>query len=90
MQKTMIIVGIALFLGSAGASLAAPNHSDAPQKVTMEEMQKRIEVLGYDVRRLRVRDGVFKADIVERQNGGAVRARFDLATGELIRAELAY
>lgn len=52
-------------------------------------MRQKIEALGYNVHRLKVDDGVFKARIVERQSGGVVKATFDLGTGELVRAKLA-
>jgi hypothetical protein len=76
--------------GTAGVALAEANHGNSPPSVTIEDMQKKIEALGYDLLRVRVDDGVFKAQIVERQNGGAVTARFDVASGELIRAKLAH
>jgi hypothetical protein len=52
-------------------------------------MKQKIEALGYDIRRLKVDDGVFNAKIVDRQSGGIVKANFDHATGELVRAKLA-
>lgn len=58
------------------------------QQISAESMTRKINDLGYDVRRLELEDGIFKAHLVDRQSGGAVRAIFHGSTGELLRAEL--
>ena len=88
MRNVIIPASAALLIGTAGIGLAQ-DANNPPKRVSIEAMRQKIETLGYEVRRLKVNDGVFKAQIVERQSGGAVRAIFDLATGELIRAKLA-
>ena len=53
-------------------------------------MRTKIGELGYDVRRLDTDDGCFKAYIVDRESGGAVKATFSATTGELVRARLGF
>jgi len=53
-------------------------------------MKQKIDALGYDVRRLKADDRAFKARIVDRESGGAVKATFDIATGERMRAKPAF
>ena len=87
-RNTAITASIALLIGAAGVTLAQGSHAKGPQPVSISAMRQKIEALAYNVRRIKVDDGVFKAQIVERQSGGAVEAIFDLSTGELIRAKL--
>ena len=49
----------------------------------------QINEMGYDVRRLKAKQGCFEAYLIERESKGAVRATFSAATGELLRARLA-
>jgi hypothetical protein len=57
--------------------------------ISADDLKARIDKLGYDVRRLKNDDGCFKTTLIERNSGGAVRATFNAATGELVRASLA-
>jgi hypothetical protein len=88
MQKMIIIAGAAVLLGIGGIGLAIAG--SAGEKANMiRAMKQKIDALGYDVRRLRIDDGVFKTLIVDRESGGAVKATFDRANGEFVRAKLA-
>lgn len=58
--------------------------------IATESIKTRIDQLGYDVVRLERDDGAFDALIVDRASGGIVKAHFDLATGELLRASPAH
>jgi hypothetical protein len=57
-----------------------------PGSITVDAMRTKIGELGYQVRRLDTDDGCFKAHIVDRESGGAVKATFSATTGELVRA----
>jgi hypothetical protein len=62
-------------------------HRSSPiAAIPVNELKQKIEVLGYDIRTLEVDDGVFKSRITDRESGLPVRAQFDPATGELLRA----
>src|SRR5574340_551169 len=80
---------VAILAGTIGVALAQDGPPQSHKAVSIEAMKQKIDALGYDVSRLKVDDGVFKAKIVERQSGGVVKATFDLGTGELVRAKLA-
>jgi hypothetical protein len=93
MRKIFILATLAT-LAVATIPAAADNFDRRGQgaqanPISVDEMKARIDQLGYDVRRLKSDDGHFKTIIVERNSGGAVRATFNAATGELIRANLA-
>jgi hypothetical protein len=94
MRTIATLTAAAVLAGTLGVALAQEGnplgrHQPRPQALSTDTMRQKIDLLGYDVRSLKVDDGVFKARIVERQSGGLVKARFDLATGELVRAQLA-
>ena len=93
MRKILILATLAT-LGAVTIPAAAENlngRGQGPQAnpISADEMKARIDKLGYDVRRLKSDDGYFKTIIAERNSGGAVRASFNAATGELVRANLA-
>jgi hypothetical protein len=93
MRKILILATLAT-LAAATIPAAAGNFDRRGQgarasPISADEMKARIDQLGYDVRRLKSDDGYFNTIIVERNNGGAVRATFNAATGELVRASLA-
>ncbi len=75
-------------IGTIGPALAQTERPQARQAISIETMKQKIDALGYDVRRVKVHRGVFKARIVERQSGGVVEAIFDRTDGELVRARL--
>ncbi len=90
MRKIAFLASLAMLAGTIGIALAQSGDVGNPEPqrptISIDTMRQKIAVLGYDVRRLRQDDAVFKATIVERQSGGVVRARFD-ETGELLRAK---
>jgi peptidase YpeB-like protein len=93
MRTIAALTTIAVLVGATGVALAQgvnshSKHEPQQQTISINAMKQKIDALGYDVLRLTKDDGVFKAKIVDRQSGGVVRASFDLASGELVRAEL--
>ncbi len=89
MRKPIILAAITLFAASTGTALA--EHTDRSHHRTspsspVNELKQKINVLGYDIRTVEVDDGVFKDRIVDRESGLPVNAKFDPATGELLRA----
>jgi hypothetical protein len=92
MRRILTMAVIATLGGTLGAALADEGGSAGEvrgQAISLDAMKQRIDVLGYDVRRLKVDDRVFKAQIIDRESGGGVKAIFDRTTGELVRARLA-
>jgi Peptidase propeptide and YPEB domain len=92
MRKTLILATLATLVAAtipAAADDQERGQSAQANPVSADEMKARIDKLGYDVRRLKSDDGYFKTIIVDRNSGGAVRATFNAATGELVRARLA-
>jgi hypothetical protein len=95
MLKIAASATIGALIGATAIALAQgvnPPGKQEPQQqtISIDSMKQKIDALGYDVRRLKVDDGAFKAEIVDRQSGGLVKASFDLATGELVRARLGF
>lgn len=94
MRKIIIPAVAAMLAVTAGAAWAGKDNSmpalqiDKPG-ISIETMRQKISDLGYDIRRLKIKDGVFKARIIEREYGGAVKAKFSTRDGELIKARLA-
>jgi len=91
MHKIAALTAIALFVGATAPALADSDHPACARAgtgpaISIDAMKKMIDDLGYTVRRLKIDDGCFKAFIVERASGGAVKAKFSLTTGELIVA----
>lgn len=91
MRKPIMFAAIALFAATTGAALAAYadrglHRTSAGAAMPVDELKQKIDVLGYDVRTVEVDDGVFNARIVDRESGLPVKAKFDPATGELLRA----
>lgn len=92
MGKLIMSVAVA-----AGTLLAVPAWADrdrdvehkpaAGQTISVESMKQKIGELGYEVKRLKAEHGYYEAHVVEKQSGGAVKAHFDMKTGELVRAE---
>lgn len=63
-----------------------PSSDLTKRAMPVDELKQKINVLGYDIRTVEVDDGVFNARIVDRESGGPVKAKFDPAGGELLRA----
>ena len=95
MRKITILAAAAALAITAGQALAGEDkhagESDLRRPaVSIEAMKQKISDLGYDVRRIKADDGVFKVWIVEREFGGEVKAKFSAQGGELIKARLAH
>jgi hypothetical protein len=91
MRRIVTLAVIATLGAAIGAALADDGkvaREDGSQTTSLAAMKQNIDGLGYDIRRLKVGHGVFKAQIIDRRSGGAVKAIFDLTTGELVRAKL--
>jgi hypothetical protein len=102
MRKIIIPAVVTMLAVTAGAAWIGKDNSVTIGKdnsvtrfqtygpgISVETMKQKIDDLGYDVRRLKTKGGVFKAEIVERKYGGAVKAKFSRRDGELIEARLA-
>ncbi len=83
---------IAALVVGAPYALANRDHqtyqSVQNSRISAESMKQKIDDLGYYVRRLEFKHGLYEARIIEKEMSGGVKALFDGATGELIRAEL--
>ncbi|WP_440639396.1 PepSY domain-containing protein [Bradyrhizobium sp. PUT101] len=92
-MRRPIIAFAAISLLAASTATAQAEHADRSLHQTspslampVDEFKKKIDFLGYDIRTVEVDDGVVKARIVDRESGVPVKAKFDPATGELLRA----
>jgi hypothetical protein len=92
MRKLSALAAIVLL--AVSPALADDEHDCAqgsrPGSITVDAMRTKIGELGYQVRRLDTDDGCFKAYIVDRESGGAVKATFSATTGALVRARLGF
>jgi hypothetical protein len=91
MRKPLIVAAVTLLAASTGAALAehadrSLHRSSPTATMPVSALKQKINLLGYDIRSVEVDDGVFKARIVDRETGSPVKAKFDSATGELLRA----
>ncbi len=95
MQTIAASIAIVLLVGATGLAQAqgdnpSGNHESQRQAISSNAMKQKIEARGYDIQRLELDDGVFKARIIDRESGGAVKVTFDPIKGELVRARLAF
>ncbi len=92
MLKVIMGFAVAGTLLMPASVLADPNEDRDPlpgsARISAEAMTKKINELGYDVRRLTSEAGHFEAQIVERKSGSVVKAKFNRNDGELIYAEV--
>lgn len=92
MQKIAILAAAATFAIATGQALASEDkHAESDLRrpaISAEAMKQKISDLGYDVRRIKADDGVFKVWIVERESRGEVKAKFSAQSGDLIKARL--
>ena len=91
MRKILTLATVTFLCGAITPALADETEQGCVQapmatSISADTMKYRIDDLGYDVRRLKMDDGCFKAHIIERISGGAVTATFS-TTGELVRAK---
>jgi hypothetical protein len=84
-------VAIAGLTGAAVADEEARAKRNVPQaqRISVDEMKARLDKLGYDIRRLEQDHNRYEIYAIDRGSGGAIEAKFDAVTGELIRAKLA-
>lgn len=95
MRKIAILAAVTALAIAAGQAWAGEDkpagESDLRRPaMSIEAMKQKISALGYDVRRIKADDGVFKVWIVERESRGEVKAKFSAQSGELIKARLAH
>jgi hypothetical protein len=82
-------------LSASGIALA-DNREGGREAVAQErimsaaELTTTIERLGYEVRHLKADDEHFDAHLIDRTSGGAVEAKFNTSSGDLIGARLAH
>lgn len=91
MRKFLIGAVAALALGVTGASLASESLSvlpKAPEGVSSSTIRTSLESMGYRVDRIEAEHDCWEVRAVAKDNGMAIKAKYDLATGELIRAKL--
>jgi len=94
MKRMLSLVIVTMIVGMSGPVLA---HSGAQEclrasneaPISAAAMKKKIDSLGYAVRRLTSGASCYQALMIDRDSGGRVRALFDMANGELVSAELA-
>jgi hypothetical protein len=90
MRKIISSAAIAATAFLAVPAWADRDHRDdratGNEQISTEHMKQKIDALGYDIRRLEVEDGDYEAHLVDQKSGGAVKAVFHGATGELVRA----
>ena len=91
------IFALALIVGLGATGVAVADNLQSgigievkEQAISPADIKARMDELGYDVHRLRVGNRNYKAYLVDRQSGGAVKVKFDKATGNLVRAKLAH
>jgi hypothetical protein len=56
--------------------------------IPVETVQKKVQEMGYEVRRVRFDGGCYKVYITEKTTSGEVEAYFNPANGELVHAKL--
>ncbi|MCC7045978.1 MAG: PepSY domain-containing protein [Alphaproteobacteria bacterium] len=86
------LTAVTLLLGPVGAALADradPGRVQPVPAVSTATIKAELEDMGYDVVKLKLDGGRYKARIVDRETKGVVKASFDASTGELMRARLA-
>lgn len=92
-MRNALIIGATVLSLSAGVPAFAQGGGDYCPKVPKEQMipvetvQKKVQEMGYEVRRTRFDDGCYKVYITDKASGGEVEAYYNPATGELVRAK---
>lgn len=85
------IVGLAVIAGLSllTPALAETPKTDATVTATPGSLATKADEMGYDVRSVRERHGLYHANLLDRETGGAVHAEFRSADGELMSARVA-
>lgn len=81
-------------LGASGVALAGNDgqgrEADARERaMSTADMTAKFDELGYDVRHLASDGRYYKAYMVDRESGDAVKVKLDRASGDLVGAKLA-
>jgi hypothetical protein len=90
-MRTILALAAVAVVGFTGAAYATDQARDKTQDrvITADQMKATIDQLGYDVDRMKMDDGAYKARLIDRDSGGTVNAAFNAKTGALMRAKLA-
>jgi hypothetical protein len=85
------IIGFAAIvgLGLLTPALAEAPKSDAKATASPSALVAKADEMGYDVRSVRERHGLYHANLLDRETGGAIHAEFRTADGELMSARIA-
>jgi len=84
------IVGFGLLAGLAlvTPALADSSTEKAPTGAPVTLVATNVDRMGYDVQSVRKRNGLYHANLLDRDTGKVVHAEFGVADGELISAQL--
>jgi hypothetical protein len=93
-MRYVVALAMAAAIGGAGVAVASDHEHETASRsqervISADVMKARIDKLGYDIRRTKKDDDQYRAHLIDRDSGGAVKATFDGKTGELIRAQMA-
>jgi hypothetical protein len=93
MRTLLIAATAALGLGISAPAFAQGSGNycsqvHPEQRIPAETVQKNVQEMGYDVRRVRFDGGCYKVYHTEKTTGGDVEAYYNPANGELVRASL--
>lgn len=91
MRKFLVGTVAALALGATGASLASESQSappKVPEGVSSSTIRTSLESMGYRVDRIEAEHDCWEVRAVAKDNGIAIKAKYDRVTGELVRAKL--
>jgi hypothetical protein len=90
------ILALAMLASIGGSAIALTDDQGTSSAVNSQrrsvsatEITAKLDKLGYDVRRLKTGKNHYEAYMVERASGGAVKATFSKASGDLLGAKLA-
>lgn len=85
------IVGLAVIAGLGLLTLALTEASKAGAAETGSPgaLVTKADEMGYDLQSVRERHGLYHANLLDRQTGGAVHAEFRTDDGELMSARMA-
>jgi hypothetical protein len=91
MRKSIAVAAIMIVVGLTQAASAHEEkqtcrNEQGAERLSSEQFQRKIDDLGYTIRRLEDKRGCIEAHLIDRSSGGSVEALFNAATGELVRA----
>jgi hypothetical protein len=91
MRKFLIAGTVAFALGVAGMAMAADSSAVGPEGsglVSSDTIRKDLEGMDYRVVRIATEDDTYKVRATDMETGASLKLKYDLATGELIKAKL--